>query len=233
MLRTLSSLHEWAYGRAAGELWVNLYGASEVSTDLGDGRTVGLRQDTQYPWDGTVELVVTEAPASPFSLLLRIPAWARGATVTVNGVPGPQAEPGTYCRIERRWQAGDHVELQLPLRVRSLQAHPKVEEVRNHVAYARGPVVYCAETADLPEIDDITSLYVTRTTGFTPHQEQGPLEDTVVLRGQGLHVPAVAGSLYAEVEDVDPSPVPLTLIPYFTWNNRSPGQMSVWLPLYA
>ena len=57
------------YGRAAGELWVNLYGASEVSTDLGDGRTVALRQDTQYPWDGTVELTVMEASGSPFSLV--------------------------------------------------------------------------------------------------------------------------------------------------------------------
>ena len=212
---------------------MNFYGASEVSTDLGDGRTVALRQDTQYPWDGTVELTVTEAPAVSFSLLLRIPAWARGATVTVNGALGPQAEPGTYCLIERQWQVGDRVELQLPLRVRRLQAHPKVEEARNHVAYARGPLVYCAETADLPGIDDITSLYVTRTTDFTPHRKQGPLGDTVVLQGQGLNMPAVASSLYTEVEDVAPSSVPLTLIPYFTWNNRGSRQMSVWLPLYA
>ena len=193
----------------------------------------GLRQDTQYPWEGTVELEVTEAPASPFSLMLRIPAWARDATVTVNGAPGPQAEPGAYCRIEHQWQAGDRVELQLPLRVRCLRAHPKVEEARNQVAYVRGPVVYCAETADLPSIDDITSLYVTRTTDFTPHREQGLWGDAVILQGQGLHVPAVSGPLYTEAEDVDPSPVPLTLIPYFTWNNRDPGQMSVWLPLYA
>ena len=233
MLRTLVSLHEWAYGRAAGELWVNLYGASEVRTDLGDGRTVALRQDTQYPWDGTVELTVTEAFGSSFSLLLRIPAWARGATVTVNGAPGPQAEPGTYCRIERQWQVGDRVELQLPLRVRRLQAHPKVEEARNQVAYARGPVVYCAETADLSGIEDITSLYVTRTTDFSPHRAQGPLGDVVVLRGQGLNVPVITGALYTEVEDVGLLPVPLTLIPYFTWNNRTSGQMSVWLPLYA
>ena len=82
-------------------------------------------------------------------------------------------------------------------------------------------------------MDGITSLYVTRTTNFTPHREQGPLGDTVVLRGQGLSVPAVAGSLYAEVADVDPSFTPLTLIPYFAWNNRGLGQMSVWLPLYA
>ena len=108
-----------------------------------------------------------------------------------------------------------------------------MEEVRNQVAYARGPVVYCAETADLPSIDDITSLYVTRTTDFTPHREQDPLGDTVILRGQGLHVPTVAGPLYAEVEDPEPSSVPLPLIPYYTWNNRTQGQMSVWLPLFA
>ena len=97
-----------------------------------------------------------------------------------------------------------------------------MEEARNQVAYARGPVVYCAETADLPDIDDVTSLYVTRTTDFTPHREQGSLGDVVVLRGQGLNVPAAVGSLYTEAEDVDPSSVPLTLIPYFTWNNRDP-----------
>ena len=57
------------------------------------------------------------------------------------------------------------------------------------MAYARGPVVYCAETADLHGIDDIISLYVTRTIAFTPHREQGSLGDAVFLRGQGLHVP--------------------------------------------
>ena len=46
-------------------------------------------------------------------------------------------------------------------------------------------------------------------------------------------MPTVAGPLYTEAEDVNPSPVPLTLIPYYTWNNRDPGQISVWLPLYA
>ena len=76
-----------------------------------------------------------------------------------------------------------------------------MEEARNQVAFVRGPLVYCAETADLPGIDDITGLYVTRTTAFTPHREQGPLGKVVVLRGQGVHVPTVAGSLYAEVED--------------------------------
>ena len=95
------------------------------------------------------------------------------------------------------------------------------------MAFVRGPMVYCAETADLPSIDDITSLYVTRTTAFTPHCEQGPLGEVVVLRGQGLNVPEVAGSLYTEAEDVDPSSVLLTLIPYFAWNNRTSGKMSV------
>lgn len=233
VLRTLVSVHEWAYGRTADELWVILYGSSTVRTELGDGQTVEVHQQTQYPWAGEVELVMAEAPASPFSVLLRIPAWARGATVTVNGEPGPQAAPGSFCRLHRQWQAGDRIDLQLPMRTRRLHAHPKLEETRNQVTYARGPVVYCAETADLTDVDDITSLYVTRATEFTPCREQGALGDVVVLRGQGLHWPVEVDSLYSEVEMADPSPVPLTLIPYYTWNNRGIGQMSVWLPLYA
>ncbi len=233
VLRTLVSLHEWAYGQAANELWVILYGSGTVRTELGDGQFVEVQQHTQYPWTGDVELVVTEAPTSPFSLLLRIPAWARGATVTVNDEPGPQAVPGSFCRIQRQWQAGDRIGLQLPMRVRRLHAHPKVEETRNQVAYVRGPVVYCAETADLLGVTDITSLYVTRSTAFTPKRAQGILGDVVILQGQGLHLPTATTSLYGELEEAVPTSVPLTLIPYYAWNNRGSGQMSVWLPLYA
>ncbi len=233
VLRTLVSVHEWAYGRATNELWVILYGASEVRTDLGDGQIVALHQQTQYPWSGEVELVITEAPDSPFALRLRIPAWARGATVTVNGELGPQAMPGSFCRIQRQWREGDRIVLELPMRIRRLHSHPKVEETRNQIAYARGPVVYCAETADLADIDDITSLYVTRSTEFTPQRVQGALGDVVVLCGQGLHLPMEVDTLYVEREEADPSPVSLTLIPYYTWNNRGVSQMSVWLPFYT
>lgn len=233
VLRTLASMREWIYGQAENELWVILYGASEVRTELGKGQVVEVHQHTQYPWDGDVDLVIVEAHATPFSLLLRIPAWSQGATITVNDELGPSVESGSFCRIHRQWHEGDRVRLHIPLRTRRLYSHPWIEETRNQVAFARGPIVYCAETVDLAGIDDISSLYVTRSASFEPYWESGSLGDVVVLRGQGLHLPLQSKTLYGEIGEPAPCPVPLTLIPYYTWNNRGVGQMSVWLPLFA
>ena len=114
---------------------------------------------------------------------------------------------------------------QLTTRVRHLQAHPEVEETCNHVTYVRGPVAYCAEMPNCPAL--MTSPVLMRSIDFTPHREQGPLGDVVVLQGQGLYVPTVGDSLYTEVMNVDPLSKPLTLTPSFTWNNRTSGRMRI------
>ena len=54
-----------------------------------------------------------------------------------------EAEPGTYARIERHWKPGDVVSLDMPMDIKRLEGHPRIEEVRNQVAIKRGPVVYC------------------------------------------------------------------------------------------
>ena len=69
----------------------------------------------------------------------------------MNGEPVPVSAPGTYTRIEREWTAGDEVVLTLPMPVRVLRGHRLAEEITNQVAVQRGPVVYCLESADLPD----------------------------------------------------------------------------------
>ena len=97
-------------------------------------------------------LEITEAPAKPAPLNLRIPAWAEGATIAVNGRTEEVAtRPGTYARLERTWQAGDTVTLTLPLDVQMLEANPLVAQAKGQAAVQRGPLVYCLESADLPE----------------------------------------------------------------------------------
>ncbi len=231
VLRTLASLHEWAYGQADQELWVFLYGSSEAQCHVGGDRELHIRQETDYPWDGVVTLHVLDAPAIPISIHLRIPGWAAGAVVTVNDEVKESAEAGTFHPCRRPWSAGDRIHLQLPLPVRRIGAHPKLEEVRNHVAFARGPLVYCAETADMEDVDTITELYVARSTDLQPCRESGALGDVVTLQGQGLRLPGSPVALYEEIRAAEPQPVPLTLVPYYAWNNRGRGQMSVWLPL--
>ena len=231
VLRTLVSLHEWAYGQADQELWVFLYGPSEAKGNVGSDQEMHVQQKTDYPWDGEVTLNVLGAPSASTSVYLRIPGWAAGATVAVNDDVAASVEAGTFHRLQRQWVAGNRIQLHLPMKARRVAAHPKLEEARNHVAFARGPLVYCAETTDMDDIETITELYVSRSGDLEPCREQGDLGDVVVLRGQGLRLKDAPVTLYEEIKVEEPQPVPLALVPYYAWNNRGRGQMSVWLPL--
>src|SRR5919108_2527198 len=127
LARAIAGLHGYAYAVSDDALWVNLYGASRFDGQLPDGARVAVTQATDYPWDGMVRFTVEAAPDRPVGLALRIPSWARGAAIRVNGVPAAlAAEPEAYARIARRWSAGDVVELDLPLRVRLLEGHPRL-----------------------------------------------------------------------------------------------------------
>ena len=97
-----------------------LYAASETTAKVADGKSVKLTETTNYPFDETVKLTVGTDGAVTFPLYLRVPAWAAGSSVSVNGEPQAIAEAaGKYIRLERQWSDGDVVELTLPMTVSS------------------------------------------------------------------------------------------------------------------
>lgn len=97
-----------------------LYAASETTAKVADGKSVTLTETTNYPFDETVKLTVGTDGAVTFPLYLRVPAWAAGSTVNINGQPQAITEAaGKYIRLERQWSDGDVVELTLPMTVSS------------------------------------------------------------------------------------------------------------------
>lgn len=62
---------------------------------------------------------MTRASPVSFPLLLRIPEWATGAQLSVNGKAAPAPTPGTFARIERTWKSGDVVDINFPLAPRA------------------------------------------------------------------------------------------------------------------
>jgi hypothetical protein len=90
------------------------YAPCEVRTKIRNTE-IHIAEDTEYPFRGTVRLTVNPASPLAFPLLLRIPAWATGATLSVNGEPAPAPQPGTFARVQRAWTRGDIVELNFPL----------------------------------------------------------------------------------------------------------------------
>ena len=241
LARTVAMMHGYVYSTSEDTLWVHLYGSNILETKLPDGSSIRLRQETRYPWQGDVRLTVEETPGEkPFALNLRIPPWAMGASVRING-KGPDAAvaPGRYATLRRKWNEGDLVELILPMKPRLIQSNPLVEETRGQVAVMRGPTVYCLESVDLPEEVDAMNVRLPRNIELTARFAPDLLGGVTVLEGQAVYSeseawpdgPYDSEALYREIGLTKSRPLLVRLIPYHVWLNRSVSQMTVWLPL--
>jgi DUF1680 family protein len=231
--RTVAELGGWAYGVSDDAVWVHLYGGNVLEGRLSGGEEIRLAQQTQYPWEGRVTITIEKAPPKELALMLRIPGWAQGAKVRVNGgTPKVEIKPLSYARLQRRFVPGDKVELDLPMEVVLLEAHPLVEENRNHAAVMRGPIVYCLESVDLPSGEGIDNIRLPRRPSWKVRHDRSLLRGMTVLETEGVVVPASPSpGLYRPLSSSPERGVPLRLIPYYAWANRGPSSMTVWLPL--
>src|SRR5690606_6639837 len=167
-VRTVAEAVNYAYSLSAEGVWFNLYGGSELETSLAGGK-VKLSQTTAYPWQGTINVKVEEAPSSAVGFFFRIPGWCTSATLSVNGTRiQTDLDPGTYARLDRTWHAGDEVILELDMPVTAMESHPFLEETRNQIAVKRGPIVYCMEAADLPADVNLFDLAIPVDGTFEP-----------------------------------------------------------------
>jgi DUF1680 family protein len=232
LTRLLPQVGGLAYARGPRAAYVNLYVAGQATLQLADRLTVQLVQQTDYPWNGRVRLTVTPAEASEFTVCLRLPGWALGRPVPsdlyrfgdpqaptvglkVNGLPAdPKAGADGYVHLQRRWQAGDVVELDLPMPVQRVYPHEKISDNRGKVALMRGPIVYCIESADQPNVD-FARLVLPAESSLRAEPRAQLLGGVSVLLGQAL--------------DAAQRPVPLTAVPYYAWQNRAKGAMTVWI----
>jgi hypothetical protein len=145
--------HAWPY--FAEHLWLAtpgnglaavLYAPCEVKAKVGDGTEVTIVEETKYPFEDTIRLKLALGKSVAFPLYLRAPAWSGTPTVRINGQPGPEWRvhlPG-YVRIERLWQNGDTVELQLPM---SVKVRTWVQNDRS-VSVERGPLTYALKIGE-------------------------------------------------------------------------------------
>ncbi len=112
-----------------------VYAPCEVNTVL-RGTSVQVIEETNYPFRGAIHLTVNPAAALSFPVQFRIPAWAAGATILVNGHAEPAPVPGTFARVERTWHSDDRVEITFPM-------VPRISRWFNDsIAVERGPLVF-------------------------------------------------------------------------------------------
>jgi DUF1680 family protein len=204
--RFMPSVGNYIYGVSSGAVWVNLYIGNTAEFKV-DRKTVKLRQETGYPWDGAVALTVESAFTG--DIRLRIPDWCKSYTFAVNGetVASPVVEKG-YATLNRKWKADDRITLALDMPVEVVAADSRVRANTGKRAVQRGPLVYCVEETDNKDgFDQIALLPDTKyQAAFQPSLLNGV---TAVTATNGDRT--------------------FTLIPYYAWDNREAGEMKVWI----
>lgn len=228
--RLVTSLGSYIYQVADDEIAVHLYAQSEARVELANGAKFSLSQKTDYPWSGDIAIEITPEVSATFAVSLRVPKWARAATLNVNGQPIVLFDLGEdgYVRIEREWTKGDVIHLTLPLEPRALRAHPYVRQDAGRVAIMRGPLVYCMEGADNGV--GLNSILLQNGLGKAQTAVIPDLRGAIAIDLPVLKESAEAwgNALYGEGE-AETEAAYARLVPYHLWDNRAPGEMLVWM----
>lgn len=219
--RIIASLDKYIFTSQPDVVWVHQY----ISSTYQDG-DVKLEMQSGLPWEGDISIKVLQAPDRELTLQLRIPSWSQQTKIRVNGedIPSSPAkrtkEPtasGVDSRmshwqtIHRKWKPGDQMEMELDMSPVVRFAHPKVKPHRNQAAITCGPLVYCLESVDNPDVDIFTAA--------------GCVEAITQK-----YCPDVLGGIQTiQMETSDDKK--LNLIPYFLWGNRGKSSMTVWFNL--
>ena len=211
VVRLLPSLSGYIYAIRDRELHVNLYMAGRAQLDL-NGVGVSVEQTTDYPWNGRIAIDLTVAQPVEFQLKLRIPSFAQGVplpsdlysyidcatddfTLSVDGDSLPLELAAGYVPISRRWEGTSRIELDLPLPVRRVVAHPAAVNLEGLVALERGPIVYALEAADNEA--DVLNLALADAAPLVAEDQPDLLGGVTVIRGRSARCRGKDGTDYS------------------------------------
>lgn len=229
-LKMVSALPDYIYASSADRLYINMFIGSNAEIGL-PGNNVAVSQETSYPWQGKIVLNINPEKAGAFSVNVRVPGWARGAenpyglyvsnlkqpfVLKINGKAQQVMLENGYAVIRREWKKGDRVELELPVKPRMITANEQVKDLKNQVAIAAGPVIYCVETADNADID---ALQVDTKSPLALHYRKDLLNGVNVVTGKSKNASGKVTNF--------------TAIPYYAMGNRGVKGNMVWLPAAA
>jgi DUF1680 family protein len=227
--RLLASLEGYFYSTSENdrEIWAHLFASGTAIIQLGSDK-ITLTQETNYPWNGLIRFDLELENPVEFTLKIRIPAWCGKAEIRVNGEAIDFETENGYTGLNREWQNGDCVELELAMPVERIEAHPNLRQDAGMVAIQRGPVVYCLEEADNGR--NLHSLAFPENPEFKLETGTGIFENIPLIKGRAIRKKESGweGVLYRNLKDNDNIDCEITAVPYYMWCNRQPGEMQVW-----
>lgn len=211
--RTLLMLPTWAYQKSNDGIYINLFIGSSMNIKHVAGTDIEIIQESEYPKDGKVTIILNPEQPAEFSVYVRIPNRKTSKLYSpvpevngysyfaLNNTPSsPDIENG-YIEIKRKWEKGDRIDLELPMEIQQITSDEMVEANRGMVALRYGPLIYNVERYDNQD--------VTRAIGDSrlfPEWRDDLLNGIMTIRG--------------EWEDG----TPLLAIPHYTRANRADGR---------
>ncbi len=220
--RTLASWQTYAAAVRGQELVLAQYATGSVRTTLDDGSELALDVVTAYPDAGDVAVRVVAAPGTPVTLTFRVPAWSPGAQLDTPD--GRVRADGASVSVSRVLHRGDTVTLHLDVAPRLTWPDRRIDAVRGCLAVEAGPLVLCAEQADVPAGLDLADLVV------DPSVPPAVRDGRVVLAARALPADDRTWPYDGTQPDGAGQHLELPLIPYHRWAERESGEMRVWLP---
>lgn len=230
LARLMPQVSGMMYAIEDQDIYLTLYAGSSTRLTLPDGE-VDIQQETAYPFDGKIKIRLNLEKPQDLRLRLRIPGWAQGEQfvpgelyhfadesdeswqVEVNGKKVEAEVESGFAVIDRTWQSGDEVSLELPMPVRYNRAVEQVENNRGQLAVTRGPLVYCAEG-----VDNELPLQEYQLAPAYEAAEEELISEGILKNVLKVEIPTAEGQK-------------LKLIPYYAWNNRGETAMRVWFPV--
>lgn len=202
--RFLPSIGNYLYATSNDTLWINLYIGSTTRI-IQENNQFELKQMTDYPWSGKVRFAVKSVKPFSMTFKFRIPSWCKKYTLLCNGEEQLGQVDLGYVTLDRHWQNGDVVELDMDMPVEIVAADPRVKANIGKRAIQRGPLVYCLEEIDNPDIETV---------------KIDPDMQFVVHNNVELNIVEINGMIDDQV---------LKFVPYYIWDNRKAGKMKVWI----
>jgi DUF1680 family protein len=233
--RFFAQLPEYVFSSNRDGVLVNLFTNAQAWHELTNENSLSLQMETAYPHDGQVTLRVHPQQPAQFTLWVRIPAWCAGASIAVNDDAPTLVSSGAYAPLSRAWRPGDTVRLKLPMRPVVLTSRLEILANRGQVALRRGPLIYCLEQQDAPDLDLERAVIVLdgeRTSSCIQANWNGALGCHVLKARIGQRcTPASQPAAYFPMPPTLESVREVQLIPFYQRANRAGHtRWLTWIP---
>ncbi len=225
--RTLARLSKYIYSFNECNLWIHQFVGSKVKVPLDGIKESEIKVDMQsnLPWDGRVTINLECKENLDFYLNIRVPSWTDKPEIHINGkklnklklnlkeiktASGIIPYESYYISLKEDWNSHNIIKINFPMPINIHNSHKKVRNNRNRVAFSRGPLVYCFESLDNPDLDILK-------------EQINMKRKAVAYTSEGL---TKLKLLNKENEE-------LIARPYFSWGNKGKSSLLVWIRKYS